>query len=83
MWKKHPNSMFELRERAQIHLRCNCGQATLEYAIVLLAILSIICALGVISNALNEGLLVEHAMQSAPYNVDAGNISNFLDVFLF
>lgn len=83
MWKKNPNFMFELHERAQIHLRCNCGQATLEYAIVLLAILSIICALGVLSHALEEGMLVMHAMQSAPYNVDTGNISNFLDVFLF
>jgi hypothetical protein len=83
MWKKLIGHLFELRCCVCLRLRCNCGQATLEYAIVLLAIISIICALGVISHALNEGLLVEHAMQSAPYNVDTGNILNFLDVFLF
>lgn len=43
------------------------GQATVEYAIVITALLSIIAGLGALFQGLQSGLLIEHATASASH----------------
>ena len=43
----------------------NRGQATVEYAIVFVAFLALVVALGALWDVLSGGLVVQHALQSA------------------
>lgn len=47
------------------------GQSTVEYAVVLVAVLCVVVALGALWRALETGLFVEHALASASHHVRA------------
>lgn len=48
------------------------GQSTLEYALVLMAFLSTILALGVVWHAARDGRLVDHAREAASHAIGSG-----------
>ena len=50
-------------------LECERGQSTVEYAIVLTAFLGIIVAIGLLGNALGDGLFIDHAIMAASHNI--------------
>ncbi len=58
------------------------GQATVEYAVVVAAFLSVVVALGAFGRILGGGLFVEHAVASASHHV-AGATAAIIDVFSF
>ena len=43
----------------------------MEYALVVVAMLSVVVAVGAIANVLERGVFVEHALASAAYHVTA------------
>lgn len=52
--------------------RRESGQSTVEYALVLLAFLSSILALGVVWRASRDGLLASSAREGASHVIDSG-----------
>lgn len=58
------------------------AQSTVEYAIVMAAGLSIIVALGLLTNAVDEGMFIQHAVIGASHNV-SGCLGGVVDVFNF
>lgn len=58
------------------------GQSTVEYAVVLVAVLCVILALGALWRALESGMFVEHALASASHHVQA-SVGWVVDVFAY
>lgn len=58
------------------------GQSTVEYAVVAATFVAIVVALGFLSDALDDGILVRHAVAAASHNVESG-IGGVVDVFCF
>lgn len=58
------------------------GQATVEYALLLAAFLTVIVGLGLLMRALDSGLFVEHALASASHHVQA-SMGWMTDVFSY
>lgn len=58
------------------------GQSTVEYAVIAAAFIAIVVALGALSNALDEGMFVRHAIAAASHNVESG-IGGVVDAFCF
>ena len=69
-------------ERYQQLVRDECGQGTVEYAVVLFAVLSVLAALAAVSQLWETGLVMEHVLQSASHHVGA-SISGFVDAFVY
>lgn len=46
------------------------GQASVEYAVVLVGFLALIIALGTLHSFLEEGALIEHALQSSSHAIE-------------
>ena len=59
------------------------GQATVEYLIVSLALLAIILALGTFAGRVQEGLFVEHALNSPSHAVGGNTMGVIGDVLLY
>lgn len=58
------------------------GQSTVEYAVVMAASLAVVVALGLLWNAVDDGLFVQHAVASASHNVQ-GAFGGVADVFCY
>ncbi len=58
------------------------GQSTVEYAVVLGALLCVVVALGVLAHAVGDGLFVRHAVMAASHNVQGAG-GGVVDVFCF
>lgn len=58
------------------------GQSTVEYVLVLTAFLAMILAFGALWNVLSEGLVVDHAIQSASHNMVSA-AGSWADFFLY
>lgn len=58
------------------------GQSTVEYAVVLFGFLALVLALGALWRFLQDGALVQHALQSASHHVTMVSKGALLDVFL-
>ncbi len=63
-------------------LRDISGQATSEFALVMLVILIVIAALAVLSDKLEAGVFLDHAISAASHNV-VDSISGIADAFNF
>ncbi|MEF9841252.1 MAG: hypothetical protein RR773_01670 [Raoultibacter sp.] len=59
------------------------GQVTVEFAVILVAFLAIAIALGVVWRALEGGLFVDHALQSASHHMETVVPGVIADVFLY
>ena len=76
-------SFSVLRRKTFGYLRSEAGQSTVEYAVVLFAVLGMLVGLGVLGNFLQDGGLVQHALQSASHHLTAVSKGARLDVFLY
>lgn len=76
-------SFSVLRRKTFGYLRSEAGQSTVEYAVVLFAVLGMLVGLGVLGNFLQDGGLVQHALQSASHHLTAVSKGALLDVFLY
>ncbi|MDR1082823.1 MAG: hypothetical protein LBL27_03020 [Coriobacteriales bacterium] len=59
------------------------GQATVEYLIVGLIIIVVAASLGLLAQALEDGLFVTHAVQSASHAVTGNTAGTVGDVLLY
>jgi len=59
------------------------GQATVEYLIVGVLLMAILVGLGAIANRLQEGLFIEHAIQSASHAAGSNTMGTIGDVLLY
>ncbi len=58
------------------------GQSTVEYAVVMAASLAVVVTLGMLWDAVDGGMFVQHAVASASHNVQ-GAIGGMADVFCY
>lgn len=58
------------------------GKSTVEYAIVLGAILCILVAIGLLARAADSGMFVQHALMAASHNI-SGSAGGAIDVFAY
>lgn len=58
------------------------GQSTVEYAVVMAAMLCVVAALGMLGNAVDAGLFVQHAVASASHHLQ-GMLGGVTDVFSY
>lgn len=70
------------------HVRTYCklqdtsGQSTVEFAIVLGALLSILIALGLFNSLFSDGKIFDHVVVSASHNISQA-VQGIVDVFAF
>ena len=64
-------------------LPASSGQSTLEYALVVFAFLGVVVGLGAMWHMLDDGILVQHALQSASHHVSSVAPGAFSDVFMY
>jgi len=64
-------------------LKGECGQATVEYAIVLFGFLALVVGLGALWRFASGGELVEHALAVASHHIQAVAPVTVVDVFLY
>ncbi|MDR3136872.1 MAG: hypothetical protein LBU07_05635 [Coriobacteriales bacterium] len=62
--------------------RC-AGQATVEYLVVCLALITITVVLGLLTHHVSEGLFVEHAAESASHSLTTNTAGSIGDVLLY
>lgn len=60
-----------------------CGQSTVEYAIILAAFLAVVLGLGALWHLFDTGLVVDHALQSASHHLQQVSEGALIDVFLY
>lgn len=59
----------------------NDGQSTVEFAIVLAALLTIVIGIGLLWNLSDKGILIEHALSSASHHLKDAAVGIIGDVF--
>lgn len=64
-------------------LRCEAGQATVEFAIVLAAFMVVAIAYGALWDSLKEGVFIEHALQSASHHIQQVAQGAWADVLAY
>ena len=70
-------------EGARTLYRDERGQGTVEYALVVFALLAIILACGALWKTFEAGVFVEHAVASASHNLSSASPGALVDVFLY
>ena len=61
----------------------NDGQGTVEYALVLAALLVIVLGLGALAHLFMDGSVANHALASASHHVGGSAVVSTLDIFTF
>lgn len=59
-----------VKARRATSQRSGSGQASVEYAVVLVGFLALIIALGTLHSFLEDGALIEHALQSSSHAIE-------------
>lgn len=59
------------------------GQGTVEFAVVFFGFLSLVIALGVVRGAFQDGLFVDHALQSASHSLESSAPGAVAGVLLY
>lgn len=70
------------RNRHKQLIESEAGQSTVEYAVLLFAVLSVMVALGSLGQLMESGLVVDHALRSASHHAGA-SVAGFVDAFMF
>ena len=70
-------------KRALRALRCERGQATVEFAVVAAGLLAVVVALLAMWKALGGGLVVEHALAVASHHIQSVAPVVITDIFLY
>lgn len=60
-----------------------CGQSTVEFAIITAGLLALVIALGTLWHALDQGLLVEHALSAASHHLIDVPAAFIADIFRY
>lgn len=60
-----------------------CGQGTVEFALVTAAFLAAVIALGALWRGLEAGMFVDHALMSASHHIQMTMPGAVADVFLY
>ena len=72
--------------------RCRClrmystreqGQGTMEYMVVVVAFLAMICALGALFRAFAEGTVVQDSVSAASHTTAQGVLGDLQDILLY
>lgn len=63
--------------------RCEVGQATVEFAVVAVAFLTVALGLGALWRGASNGLFVEHAISSASHHVEGAIAQAMTDILLY
>ncbi len=58
------------------------GQSTVEYAVVLGALLCVVAGLGALASAVGDGVLAQHAIAAASHHVE-GSVGGAIDAFCY
>lgn len=69
--------------RQKSDLRRLAGQSTVEFAIVTAAFLAILLGLSALWHAFDQGLLVQHALQTASHHVQSVDAGAWGDVLAY
>lgn len=83
---KAPRIMERDSRRYQWSVRVHereLGQSTVEFAIITAGLLALVVALGVLWNALNSGLLIEHALAAASHHLVQVPAAFLADIFRY
>ena len=59
------------------------GQSTVEYVVVLAALLAVVVGLGALVHLFSNGTVANHAVFSASHHVGGDSLGAVLDVFTF
>ncbi|WP_180326498.1 hypothetical protein [Raoultibacter phocaeensis] len=59
------------------------GQSTVEYALVVFAVLAVFVACAAVWRALEGGLFVDHAVAGASHHVGGASLGAVIDVLLY
>lgn len=68
--------------KTYIKLKDTSGQSTVEFVIVLGALISILIALGLLKGLFSDGKIFDHVIGSASHNVSQA-VQGIVDVFVF
>ena len=77
------NTMRVLTKHLSRKIKETNGQGTVEYALVLAALLVIVLGLGALGHLFMDGSDANHALASASHHVDGSAVVATLDVFAF
>lgn len=69
--------------RRLVSLGDRCGQATLEYSLILLAFLAIIVAFGLLWTAAGSGTLTDQAINAGSHLISGGILETVQDIILY
>lgn len=72
----------DLIEECCQSLRSQSGQSTVEFAIVFVALLCVLAGIGLLMNAVESGMFVDHAIASASHNASIAP-GGMVDVFSY
>ena len=61
----------------------HAGQSTVEYVVVLAALLAVVVGLGALVHLFSDGTVANHAVFSASHHVSGDSLGAVLDVFTF
>lgn len=93
-WRRGPRKAFAVQCRARVPFRCvrrsetrsrrvARGQSTVEYALVVVAFLALVIALGALWRLFEGGTVTLHALQSASHHLQDVATGAWGDVFLY
>lgn len=71
--------MQDLRDRPAEMDRSESGQASVEYAVVLVGMLAIVIAFGALHAFLENGQIVEHALANSSHAIESFEFDNIKD----
>lgn len=71
--------MQELRNRSAEMSQSESGQASVEYAVVLVGMLAIVIAFGALHAFLENGQIVEHALANSSHAIESFEFDNIKD----
>ena len=66
-----------------LHRKSDCGQGTVEYALILGVFMAVVIGLGALWNKLDAGVFIVHALSSASHHIGGAGLRGLYDVLLF
>ena len=59
------------------------GQSTVEFAIIMAGLASLLMGLAALMRAIDAGVFVQHALGAASHHIAAANLATLADIFLY
>lgn len=75
---------MQLRKASTVcRRRGECGQSTVEFALVAVAFLAVALGLGALWRGVSGGMFVEHALLSASHHIEGATPQALADIVLY